>query len=80
MVTLYNGDRKMIVAPDEVKDFESQGWSKKKGGSSPKVEKVAEKVAVEPVGDPVLQEEEEEVVEEVKHSSKKKKGTKNRFV
>ena len=69
----------MIVAPDEVKDFLSQGWSKKKGGSPLKVEKVAEKVAVEPVGDPVLQEE-EDVVEEVKHSSKKKKGTKNRFV
>ena len=80
MVTLYNGDREMIVAPDEVKDFVSQGWSKTKGSSSkPKVEKIAEEVAEEPVGDPVLQEE-EEVVEEVKVSSKKKKGTKNRFV
>ncbi len=79
MVTLYNGDREMIVAHDEVKDFVSQGWSKTKGSSSkPKVEKIAEEVAEEPVGDPVLQE--EEVVEEVKVSSKKKKGTKNRFV
>ena len=78
MVTLYNGDREMIVDPDEVKDFVSQGWSKTKG-SKPKVEKIAEEVAEEPVGDPVLQEE-EEVVEEVKVSSKKKKGTKNRFV
>ena len=68
MVTLYNGDRQMIVAPDEVKEFESQGWSKKQGGSALKVEKVAEKVAEEPVD------------EEVTVPSKKKRGTRNKFV
>jgi len=62
MVTLYNGDRQMIVAPDEVKEFESNGWSKKKA-TSLKVEKVAEKVAEEPV----------------QEAPKKTKGTRNRF-
>jgi hypothetical protein len=74
MPTLYQGDRKIEVAMDEVNEFMEKGWSKSKESISPKkVEEVAEEVAEEPAEEPAE--------EEPKGRTRKQRseGTKNRF-